>query len=214
MQQVTPSVTPTSSLSSNDTRSTYANNLSRGTPNSRNSVDGHSELRGSLALDPGLFSRRSNYSPAVAVAATYDAARRANPYSVYQRRPEHFEYVARNSVASAASSGEIAPPSAAMGEHWPKSATLRPIGQQQLGRSGQFHNMVHLQNPMAATVSSSNGLYSLRRNSLHEYGGVGGGGGVVVGGINNGGVSNTGSLMRNTTNGGSGSLQKVKRVYI
>ena len=77
MQQVTPSVTPTSSLSSNDTRSTYANNL-RGTPNSRNSVDGHSAaaisdmaasvaMRGSLALDAGLFRR--NYSPAA--AATY-----------------------------------------------------------------------------------------------------------------------------------------------
>ena len=233
--QVTPSVTPTSSLSSNDTRSTYANNVIRGTPNSRNSVDGHSDMaatmRGSLALDPGLFGRR-NYSPAVAAAATYDAARRANPYSVYQRRPEHFEY--RSSVASAASAassgGEAGavPPSAAMGEHWPKSATLRAMplaamGQQQqpqLGRStsGQFHNMVHLQNPMAAAAVSSpgggGGLYTLRRNSLHEYGGGGGGGGGgVVGASSNGGVG-TGSLMRCTTNGGTGSLQKVKRVYI
>ena len=220
--QVTPSVTPTSSLSSNDTRSTYANNVIRGTPNSRNSVDGHSDMaatmRGSLALDPGLFGRR-NYSPAVAAAATYDAARRANPYSVYQRRPEHFEY--RSSVASAASAassgGEAAgavPPSAAMGEHWPKSATLRAMplaamGQQQqpqLGRStsGQFHNMVHMQNPMAAAMSPSNGLYTFRRNSLHEFGG----GGAV-------GAGNTGSLMRcTTTNGSGGSLQKVKRVYI
>ena len=232
--QVTPSVTPTSSLSSNDTRSTYANNL-RGTPNSRNSVDGHSAaaisdmaasvaMRGSLALDAGLFRR--NYSPAA--AATYDAARRGNPYSTYQRRPEHFEYVARSSVASAASSGEaVLPPSAAaaalMGEHWPKSATLRamPLAmgqQQQLGRSGQFHNMVHLQNPMAATAASGGGggLYTLRRNSLHEYGGGGGGGGgggAVVGAGNGGGGFSTGSLMRSTTNG-SGSLQKVKRVYI
>ena len=212
--QVTPSVTPTSSLSSGDTRSTYANNVTRGTPNSRGSVDaGHSDvaaaaMRGSLALDPGLFSRRNNYSPAAAVAATYDAARRANPYSVYQRRPEHFEHMARGSVASAASSGEaVVPPSAAMGEHWPKSATLRPIGQhqqQQARASGQFHNMVHLQNPMAAAMSPSNGLYTFRRNSLHEFGG----GGAV-------GAGNTGSLMRcTTTNGSGGSLQKVKRVYI
>ena len=228
--QVTPSVTPTSSLSSSDTRSTYAiNNVIRGTPNSRNSVvDGHSDMaatmRGSLALDPGLFGGRRNYSPAVAAAATYDAARRANPYSVYQRRPEHFEY--RSSVASAASSGgeaavAVPPSAAAMGEHWPKSATLRAMplaamGQQQpqLGRSstsGQFHNMVHLQNPMAAATVSSpggGGLYTLRRNSLHEYGGGG-----VVGASSNGGVG-TGSLMRCTTNGGTGSLQKVKRVYI
>ena len=71
----TPSVTPTSSLSSNDTRSTYAVNVSRGTPNSRGSVDCNSTsaaaavsdaspasassvaMRNSLALDPGLFRR-------------------------------------------------------------------------------------------------------------------------------------------------------------
>ena len=83
---MTPSVTPTSSLSSNDTRSTYAVNVSRGTPNSRGSVDCHSTtaaavisdappasassvaMRNSLALDPGLFRRNYRYSGWVVVS--------------------------------------------------------------------------------------------------------------------------------------------------
>ena len=56
--------------------------------------------------------------------------------------------VARNSVASAASSGEAMPPSAVaaatLGEHWPKSATLRAMPLSMSGQQ-QFHNMVHMQ---------------------------------------------------------------------
>ena len=60
VHQVTPSVTPTSSLSSGDIRSTYAAANNRTGPNSRNSVDAGDmapAMRGSLALDPGLFTR-------------------------------------------------------------------------------------------------------------------------------------------------------------
>ena len=61
---------------------------------------------------------------------------------------------------------------------------------------------------MASTLSSGGGLYTIRRNSLHEYGGGGGANGVVY---------STGSLMRGATNastGSSASQQKVKRAYI
>ena len=64
---------------------------------------------------------------------------------------------------------------------------------------------------MASTLSAGGGLYTIRRNSLHEYGGSGGGGG------GNGVVYGTGSLMRGATNastGSSSSQQKVKRAYI
>ena len=66
---------------------------------------------------------------------------------------------------------------------------------------------------MASTLSAGGGLYTIRRNSLHEYGGSGGGGG----GGGNGVVYGTGSLMRGATNastGSSSSQQKVKRAYI
>lgn len=61
--QVTPSVTPTSSLSSNETRSTYATapNSNRGTPNSRGSFETNPSnvpaTRNSLALDPAVLRR-------------------------------------------------------------------------------------------------------------------------------------------------------------
>ena len=66
--QVTPSVTPTSSLSSGDTRSTYANNVTRGTPNSRGSVDaGHSDVAAAATALEEMMTTTVTTSREVAV---------------------------------------------------------------------------------------------------------------------------------------------------
>ncbi len=232
--QVTPSVTPTSSLSSNDTKSTYAGPAARETPNPRGSIavpaasstpvgsDGVPASRNSLAALDAVMLRRAH-----GVIGEAPVARRS--LAAHQQHQMFQEPTPRNSFASAASEAAIMPggrlgppaPPPPGSEYWQhhKSATLRAMPVQ--GRAAtypQFHNtagppLFHgpppMQNPLAG-----NGAYTLRRNSVHDYGAGGNPGAMAAAAAHNGAPYATGSLMRCTTTNSSGTLQRVKRVYI